>query len=117
LEINAPIKTVRDTIISRAKSRGTTVASVEPSGVVLERTLPQSSAIMESSCGAHKPGRKIRILLGTSDQGQVTVVSQQNFVVDDGVECRIQQTAEVTEEARRSLADLKSEVENKVARR
>ncbi len=117
LEINAPIKTVRDAIISRAKSRGTTVAAVEPSGVVLERVLQQSPAALESSCGPHKLGRKIRVLLGTADQGAVTMVSEQRFVVDDGAECRIQLTPDVVEDAKRSLTELKTEVESKVARR
>jgi hypothetical protein len=117
LEVFAPVKVVRDAIISRAKARGTTVASVEPSGVVLEKVLQQSPPALESSCGAHKKGRKIRVLLGTSDQGAVTIVSEQRFVVDDGVECLIKLTPDVVEDAKRSLNELKTESESKVARR
>ena len=117
LEINAPIKSVRDAIISRAKARGTSVVSVEPSGVVLEKTLQQSPPALENSCGPHKTGRKIRVLLGTSDQGQVTLVSEQRFVVDDGTECRIQLTQDVVDDAKRSLNELKSDAENRIARR
>jgi hypothetical protein len=117
LEVFAPVKVVRDAIISRAKARGTTVASVEPAGIVLEKTLQQSPPALESSCGSHKKGRKIRVLLGTQDQGAVTLVSEQRFVVDDGVECLIKLTPDVIEDAKRSLNELKTESESKVARR
>ncbi len=117
LEINAPVKAVRDAITSRAKARGTSVVSIESSGIVLEKTLQQSPPALENSCGPHKTGRKIRVLLGTSDQGQVTLVSEQRFVVDDGTECRIQLTQDVMDDARRSLNELKSDAENRIARR
>jgi hypothetical protein len=117
LEVFAPVKVVREAIISRAKARGTTVASVEPAGIVLEKTLQQSPPALESSCGAHKKGRKIRVLLGTQDQGAVTLVSEQRFVVDDGAECLIKLTPDVVEDAKRSLNELKTESESKVARR
>ncbi len=117
LEINAPLKTVRDAIISRAKARGTSVESVESSGVVLEKVLQQSPVALENSCGPHKTGRKIRVLLGTADQGATTLVSEQRFVVDDGVECRVQLTQDVVDDARRSLNELKSDAENRVTRR
>ncbi len=115
--INAPIKTVRSAIITRAKSRGTTVASVENSGIVLEKELPQSPAALESSCGPHRKGRLIRVLLGTAEQGAGTLVSEQRFVVDDGQECRIQQTQDVVDDANRSLNELKTQSETSVARR
>ncbi len=117
LEVFAPVKTVRDSIISRAKARGTTVASVEPSGIVLEKALQQSPPALENSCGAHKNGRKIRVLLGTADQGAVTLVSEQRFVVDNGVECLIKLTPDVVEDAKRSLNELKVDAESKVVRR
>jgi hypothetical protein len=117
LEIFAPVKVVRDAIISRAKARGTTVGSVDPSGIVLEKVLQQSPPALESSCGPHKKGRRIRVLLGTADQGAVTLVSEQRFVVDDGAECQIKLTPDVVEDAKRSLNELKTESESKVARR
>ncbi len=117
LEVNAPLKDVRDAIISRAKARGTSVASVESSGVVLEKVLQQSPPALENSCGPHKAGRKIRVLLGTADQGPTTLVSEQRFVVDDGAECRIQLTQDVVDDAKRSLRELKSDAENRIARR
>ncbi|MBY0613596.1 MAG: hypothetical protein K2P80_15580 [Beijerinckiaceae bacterium] len=115
--INAPPVKVRQTIVSRAKSRGTTVASIEPAGITLERVLTASPAALESSCGAHREGRKIRVLLGTVEQGGGTLVSEQRFVVDGENECRVLQTPDVVEDARRSLNELKTEVETAVATR
>ena len=115
--INAPPVTVRETIVKRAKSRGTTVASIEPAGIVLERVLTSSPAALESSCGPHKEGRRIRVLLGTLEQGSGTLVSEQRFVVDGESECRVLQTPDVVEDARRSLNELKTQVETAVAAR
>ena len=115
--INASPVKVRQTIVSRAKSRGTTVASIEPAGITLERVLTSSPAALESSCGAHREGRKIRVLLGTVEQGGGTLVSEQRFVVDGENECRVLQTPDVVEDARRSLNELKTEVETAVALR
>ncbi len=116
LEIAAPIKIVRNAIISRARARGTLVASVEPSGVVLEKTLQQSPVALVTACGAHKIGRLIRVLLGTQDNGDKTLVSEQRFIVDDGIECRLS-SPDVADEAMRSLNELKRDVESKIAQR
>ena len=115
--INASPTKVRQTIVSRAKSRGTTVAGIEPSGIILEKLMSQTPAALEAACGPHKEGRRIRVLLGTADQGAGTLVSEQRFIVDGENECRILQTPDVVEDARRSLNELKTEVETAVAQR
>ena len=101
----------------RAKSRGTTVAGIEPSGIILEKLMTQTPAALEATCGPHKEGRRIRVLLGTAEQGAGTLVSEQRFIVDGENECRILQTPDVVEDARRSLNELKTEVETAVAQR
>ena len=115
--INAPAIKVRQTIVARAKTRGTTVAGIEPGGIVLERTMSATPAALESVCGPQKEGRRIRVLLGTAEQGTGTLVSEQRFIVDGENECRILQTPDVVEDARRSLNELKTEVETAVAQR
>jgi len=117
VEINAPSLKVRQTIIARAKARATNVASVEPGGIVLERTMSATPAALESVCGPHREGRKIRVLLGTADQGATTLVSEQRFIVDGESECRIPLTPDVVEDAKRSLNELKTDSETAVARR
>ena len=117
LQINASPVKVRQTIVNRAKARKTTVASIEPGGIVLEKLMSATPAALEASCGPHREGRKIRVLLGTLDQGGGTLVSEQRFIVDGENECRIPQTPDVVEDARRSLNELKTEVETAVAQR
>jgi hypothetical protein len=110
-EILARGQVVRGAIVDRARSRGAMIASNTPRGVVLERVLPETSPVLQQSCGPHIPGRKVRIILSTDEQAGRTIVAEQRYIVDGPNLCAIQLNAADVSEANRSLDELKQQVE------
>jgi hypothetical protein len=110
--INAPVSRVQETIVARARSRGTTVVGANQTGVTLERALPSSSPVLEASCGPHQQGRSVRIYLATQGSASQTVVTEERFVIDPGPRvCAVNLPPADVEEANRALGDLKSQSE------
>jgi hypothetical protein len=110
--INAPAARVQETIIARARSRGTTVVGANQTGVTLERALPSSPPVLEASCGPHQQGRSVRIYLATQGSASQTVVTEERFVIDPGPRvCAVNLPPADVEEANRALGDLKSQSE------
>jgi len=110
--INAAPKRVQDTIIARARSRGTTIVGSNQTGVTLEAALASSTEVVEQQCGPHRPGRAQRIYLETLPDGTGTVVSEDRFIVDDGATvCQLTLNATDIENGNRALADLKQQSE------
>lgn len=111
--INASPKRVQETIIARAKRRGTTIVGSNASGVTLEAPLASSTEVVEQQCGPHRPGRTQRIYLETVASGATgTIVSEDRFIVDDGATvCQLSLTATDVENGNRALADLKQQSE------
>jgi hypothetical protein len=110
-EILARGQVVRSVIAERARSRGAMIASNTVRGVVLERVLPETSPVLQQSCGPHIPGRKVRIILSTDEQAGRTIVAEQRYIVDGTNLCAIQLNAVDVSEANRSLDELKQQVE------
>ena len=118
VEINAPGQAVRQVIAQRARQRGTGVVANDVNGVVLERDLPQTSPVLEASCGPQVQGRRIRIDLRTAESGGVTLVSEQRTVLDPGGACPVRLNPADIDEANTSLGELKRQVESsRLARR
>ena len=111
VDIFAPGARVRQVIAQRAVRRGTQVVANDPRGVVLERALPQTSPVLEASCGPHQPGRRIRIELLTDERPGVTQVTERRLVLDGGGVCPVRLNAADIDEANRSLNELKQQVE------
>jgi hypothetical protein len=110
--ITAPSQRVRQLIAARAQQRGTGVASNTARGVVLERPLPQSSEVVEASCGPHQPGRLIRVLLATSEIGVQTQVSESRFIIDGRTICPLRLTEKDVQDANASLDQLRAQAES-----
>ncbi len=108
--ITAPGQRVRAVIAARAQSRGTTVASNTPQGVVLEREIPSSTEALEAQCGPHQAGRKIRVVLATQDAPGGTTVSEQRYILDGGGVCPVTLTPEEVTQANASLQDTRNQV-------
>ena len=117
VEINAPANVVRQVIAQRARQRGALIAGNDSRGVVLERDLPQTSPVLEASCGPQQAGRRIRIELLTAEQPGGTVVSERRTVVDPGGLCPVRLNETDIAEANTSLNELKQQVEGRFARR
>jgi hypothetical protein len=112
IAVNAPPKRVQDTIIARARQRGTTVLGANLTGVTLEIPLKQSSEVVVSQCGPHRDDRTLRVYLETLANGAGTTVSEDRFVIDGGsTSCQLQLTQADVDGANRSLAELKSQSE------
>lgn len=112
--INAPTSRVQETIIARARSRGTTVVGANQTGVTLERALPSSPPVLEASCGPHQQGRSVRIYLATQGSATQTVVTEERFVIDPGPRvCAVNLPPADVEEANRALGELKSQSETR----
>ncbi|KAF0231120.1 MAG: hypothetical protein FD175_989 [Beijerinckiaceae bacterium] len=113
MAINAPVLTVRETIVTRARQRGTAAKLADARSVVLERSLADTPAALAEQCGAHKPGRIVRIVLSTIARGARTEVSERRFIVDtDGGNCPVTLTDVEAADGTRSLADLKAQAES-----
>lgn len=113
MPINASVTIVRETIVSRARQRGTAARLADARSVVLERALADTPAALAEQCGAHKPGRIVRIVLGTVPRGAGTDVSERRFIVDtDGASCPVELSAADAAEGTKSLADLKAQAES-----
>lgn len=118
MPINASVTIVRETIVSRARQRGTAARLADARSVVLERALADTPAALAEQCGAHKPGRIVRIVLGTVPRGAGTEVSERRFIVDtDGASCAVELTAAEAADGTKSLADLKAQAESQGVRR
>jgi hypothetical protein len=112
IAINAPVRRVQDTIVERAKTRGTTVLGANSTGVTLEVPLRQSSEVIVQQCGEHRPGRTLRVYLETLPNGTGTLVGEERFIIDGGTStCRLSLTADDVQGANRQLADLKQQAE------
>jgi hypothetical protein len=110
--VAAPPQRVQDTIIERARSRGTNVLGANLTGVTLEVPLRQSSQVVEQQCGPHQEGRTLRVYLATSPDGPGTIVTEDRYVIDGGATtCQLQLTDSDIQEANRSLGDLKTQAE------
>lgn len=109
LFIPAPGQRVRTVIATRAQSRGTTVASNTPQGVVLERALPQSTETLEAQCGPHVSGRLIRVVLSTMDGRGGTTVTENRFIVDGTNVCPVTLTPEDTAQANAGLQEIRDQ--------
>jgi hypothetical protein len=112
VDILAPSARVRQVIAQRAQQRGAGVLSNDARGVILERELPQTSPVLEASCGSHQPGRRIRIELRTAEAPGRTEVTERRIVLDQGKPCIVQLNEADIEEANRSLNELKQQVES-----
>jgi hypothetical protein len=112
--INTAQARVQDTIIARAKRRGTNVLGANNTGVTLEIPLGQSSDSIAQQCGAHKDGRAIRVYLETIPNGpRATIVNEQKFIVDGSNVCNYAPTETEVADSNRSLADLKRQSEQR----
>jgi hypothetical protein len=110
--IAASPQRVQDTIIERARSRGTNVLGANLTGVTLEVPLRQSSQVVEQQCGPHQDGRTLRVYLATSPDGRGTIVTEDRYVIDGGMTtCQLQLTDDDIQGANRQLADLKAQAE------
>ncbi|MET0604918.1 MAG: hypothetical protein ABWZ80_00530 [Beijerinckiaceae bacterium] len=108
--ITAPGTRVRAVIAARAQSRGTTVASNTPQGVILERALAQSPEALEAQCGPHQPGRLIRVVLSTANSPGGTTVTEQRFIVDGADVCPVTLTPAEVEQANAALQETRNQV-------
>ncbi len=115
--INGPAARVRQVVASRAQSRGTAASLSDPRAVVLERPLQQTPPSLAASCGEHRPGRIVRIVISTFEQGGQTAVTEERFIVDGAIACPVKLTPEDIETGNKSLQELKAQVESQVARR
>jgi hypothetical protein len=115
--INGPAVRVRQVVASRAQSRGTAASLSDPRAVVLERPLQQTPPSLAASCGEHRPGRIVRIVISTFEQGGQTAVTEERFIVDGAIACPVKLTPEDIETGNKSLQELKTQVESQVARR
>jgi hypothetical protein len=112
MAINASQQRVQDTIVARAKTRGTTVLGANTTGVTLEIPLRASSKIVQDQCGPHRDNRTLRVYLETQPNGPGTLVYEDRFVIDGGTStCKLQLNQVDIDEANRSLADLKQQSE------
>lgn len=112
--ISATPKRVQETIIARAKRRGTSVLGSNNTGVTLEIPLRQSSDPIVQQCGPHQEGRAIRVYLETVPNGATaTTVNEQKFVVDGTNVCNYSPNETDVADSTRSLADLKLEAEQR----
>jgi hypothetical protein len=110
--INATPKRVQDTIIARAKTRGTTVVGANSTGVTLEIPLRASSPVVVQQCGEHKDNRTLRVYLETLPNGSGTSVGEDRYVIDGGTtSCQLSLTQADVEQANKSLAELKQQSE------
>lgn len=112
VDILAPSMRVRQVIAQRAQQRGAGVLSNDARGVVLERDLPQTSPVLEASCGPHQVGRRIRIELRTAEVPGRTEVTERRIVLDQGKTCLVQLNEADIAEANASLNELKQQVES-----
>lgn len=117
IAIAASSERVRQVVASRARARGTAVARNTAQGVVLERQLAQTPPVLEESCGPHREGRLVRVVLSTFPDATGTRLVEERFVVDGGDICPVQLTEADVEEANRNLADIKAEAERTAQRR
>jgi hypothetical protein len=112
IAINAPVRRVQDTIVERARSRGTNVLGTNNTGVTLEVPLRQSSDVIVQQCGEHRPGRTLRVYLETLPNGSGTLVGEERYIIDGGTStCKLSLTADDVQGANRQLADLKQQSE------
>jgi hypothetical protein len=110
--INATPKRVQETIIARAKTRGTTVVGANSTGVTLEIPLRASSPVVVQQCGEHKDNRTLRVYLETLPNGSGTTVGEDRYVIDGGASsCQLSLTQADVEQANTSLAELKQQSE------
>jgi hypothetical protein len=110
--INETPQRVQDTIIARARSRGTNVLGATRTGVTLEIPLKESSSVIENQCGPHTSQRTIRVYLETLPNGPGTSVAEDKFIIDGGAKtCQLVPTQADIEGSNRSLADLKQQSE------
>ncbi|MGL5117431.1 MAG: hypothetical protein ACRC7G_10865 [Beijerinckiaceae bacterium] len=112
IQIGATPQRVQDTIVERARTRGTNVLGANATGVTLEVPLRQSSQVVEQQCGPHQDGRTLRVYLATAPDGPGTIVTEDRYVIDGGATtCQLQLTDGDIQEANRSLGDLKAQAE------
>jgi hypothetical protein len=105
--VAAGVQTVRDVIIDSARRRNTAVVLVGD-GLVLERPLAQSSEAVQASCGAHRPGRQVRVVLRTQPQGPTqTLLSEERYIVDAGAACPLPLDTADLAQAREALGRIK----------
>jgi hypothetical protein len=114
MAINASPDRVQETIIARARSRGTNVLGSNSTGVTLEVPLRASSQIVTEQCGPHQNNRTLRVYLETLSSGTGTSVTEDRFVIDDGARtCKLQLTQTDIDDANKALADLKQQSESR----
>jgi hypothetical protein len=118
VEIMASDRRVRDAIIERAQSRGTTIVGENNTGVTLEAPLRSTTQRLADICGEHVQGRVVRIYLATIPNGpRNTTVTEERFIIDpDQRVCAVVLTSEEIAEATTALGSLKSQAERPPAR-
>jgi len=119
VEINAPAKIVQRAIVSRARARGTSANVPDPRTVQLERALADTPPALAASCGPHKLGRIVRVIITTDEEaGGLTRVVERRFVVDtDGTRCAVVLSQADMAEGNKSLLELRNQIENEAVRR
>jgi hypothetical protein len=114
--INAPAVTVREVLVSRARSRGAS-PTLTAAAVVIQRELPSTNEALAAACGPHRPGRAVRVVLGTEAAGLGTRVTEQRYIVDGTNVCPLPLNEADANQAVASLNEVKAQAESRVARR
>jgi hypothetical protein len=118
VSINASAARVREVIVSRARARGTVARTPDARSIVLERPIAETAPALLAVCGAHKPGRIVRIIITTDQRGPRTELIERRFLVDtDGGRCAVQLSSEDVVAGNRSLAEIKAQAESQMAGR
>lgn len=110
IEVEAPVQVVRDVITDSARRRGSAV-TLAGNGLVLEAPLAASRPEVEEACGAHRPGRKTRVVLRTSPSGRGTLLSEERYIIDGGASCFLPLTPEDASQSRNALQRIKATAE------
>jgi hypothetical protein len=114
--VAASLQVVRDVIEDSARARGSAVVLVGD-GLVLERPLDRSSEDVVQSCGPHRAGRSVRVVLRTRAQGaDRTLLSEERYIVDGGATCPLQLTQSDFSQSQQALARIRVQAEAVQAR-
>lgn len=116
--VNASPAQVRQAILARAASRGTSARTPDGRTVILERPIAETTPPLQAVCGPHRPGRRVSVVITTDRAGNRTAVTERRFLIDsDGTRCAVLLTPADVVEGNRSLAELKAQAEGQTAGR
>lgn len=116
ISVDANLQTVRDVIEDSARARGSAVVLVGD-GLVLERPLQSSSDDVVASCGPHRAGRSVRVVLRTQGQGgSRTLLSEERYIIDRGAVCPLALSREDYSQAMGALNRIRVQAEAVQAR-